>query len=208
MNEAGTYHAHARGAGPGRHLGENRTNGLGALFDLLAKPVAQLGAALVGPALLDLLRVQSALLRDGLVLRLGPLLRRPCPEQEALPRVVAALVTGIHDHRVVAGTRERVSRVLLLALRAVVEAPAVEHLALGVLCVCREPHTERGWPREVVSVDVRAERATALLAIPPAAGADQRQRQNPRNDHELDQSITVQVHPSLRTPFWHLRITT
>src|SRR4051794_30554396 len=115
---------------------------LAALLDLLAQAGAQLGPALVGPVLLDLLRVQGALLGDGLGLRHRPLLRRPGPEQQALPRVVAALVTRVHDHRVVTGTWERVSRVLLLALRAVVEAPAVVHLALRVLGICREPDVE------------------------------------------------------------------
>ena len=102
----------------------------------------------VGPVLLHLLRGERALLGQGPRLSLRPLRRRPRTEQEALAGVVAALVTGVDDHRVVAGAREGVSGVLLLARGPVVEPPAVVHLALGVLCRGREVRVERRRSRQ------------------------------------------------------------
>src|SRR3954451_7101889 len=91
--------------------------GLGtARCDFLTEFRHQLFVALVGPSLLDFLRVDRALLRERLGLGHSPLLGRPGAEQEALARVVAALVASIEDHRVVARTRERVRGTLFLAL--------------------------------------------------------------------------------------------
>src|SRR5690348_8004719 len=105
--------------------------------------------------LLDLLGGDRALLGQRLRLSLGPLPRWPCAQEQALTSVVPALVTSVHDHRVVAGARKGVCGVLLLALRSVVEPPAVVNLTLRVLRLGREPRGERCRPGKPVRIDAQ-----------------------------------------------------
>src|SRR5687767_8408455 len=151
----------------------SRRSALDLLARALAKLLADLAVARVGALLLDLLGVAGALLGQRGPLGLGPLLRGPCAEEEGLPVVVAVLVTRIQDHRVVAGAREGVRGVLLLARGAVVEAPAIDDIALGVLRVGREAGDQGRRAREAVRVAGDLERP-AIPALVAATGADEK----------------------------------
>ena len=97
---------------------------------------------------------------------------RPCSEEEGLAVVVALLVACVEDHGVVARARERVGGVLLLARRSVVEAPAVDHVALRVLGLAVNREMSGVGPANWSALPLTSKLPPPLSSSPPHAATN------------------------------------